>query len=195
MNIRESTSIYGAQIQAYRKQIGDVQQQRKKLENKIKNTSGGKEKYAGEAASLELTYNMLMEKLNEYQDYMEKVNEKKNVIKEGVDTKNQAKAVEEEFENLGKILTVVRRMIKGDIVPSFDEKKVMEYDDKLYQMAKNAQMMAQMQKEKLKKHKSLWEDEEPLEMEDGDEVADNSQAPMGAPEIAEVSDIEINIGE
>ena len=45
----------------------------------------------------------------------------------------------------------------GDKVPAKDEKKLMEYDPKLYMMAKNAAAMLEMRKRK--EHKSLWEDE------------------------------------
>lgn len=63
-----------------------------------------------------------------------------------------------------KIMTVFRNMCKGDIVPPSDEKKLMEFDDKMYTMAKQAQTMAQMMERCEKnKHKSLWEDEEKAE--------------------------------
>lgn len=65
-----------------------------------------------------------------------------------------------------KIMTVFRNMCKGDYVPASDEKKLMEYDDKMYTMAKQAQAMAQMMERcEKKKHKSLWEDEEKAEEE------------------------------
>lgn len=48
---------------------------------------------------------------------------------------------------IGKIMTTIARMCAGDKVPYTDEKKVMEYDDKMYARAKQAQMiMASMKK-------------------------------------------------
>ena len=61
-------------------------------------------------------------------------------------------------------MTVARRLMHGDQVPMQDEKKLMEYDKDLYIMAKNAGMMARL--EKRKKYDSLWEDEEKKEHED-----------------------------
>ena len=59
----------------------------------------------------------------------------------------------------------------------------MEYDDKMYQMAKNMQAMAQQMEKELEKHKSLWEDEEKKEYPDPQEVADNSEFGGELPDI------------
>lgn len=64
----------------------------------------------------------------------------------------------EEAENIAKIMTIFRRICNGDIVPARDEKKLMEHSEKLYQVAKTAQMLAQ--NEDPKKYKSVDEDEE-----------------------------------
>ena len=45
-------------------------------------------------------------------------------------------------------MTVARRLMHGDQVPMQDEKKLMEYDKDLYIMAKNAGMMARLEKRK-----------------------------------------------
>lgn len=67
-------------------------------------------------------------------------------------------AAEEEAENLAKIMTIFRRICNGDIVPARDEKKLLEHSEKLYQVAKTAQMLAQ--NDDPKKYKSVDEDEE-----------------------------------
>ena len=72
-------------------------------------------------------------------------------------------------EEMGKIMTVARRIMHGDQVPMQDEKKLMEFDKDLYIMAKNAGMMAQLKERK--KYDSLWEDEEKKEYEDPMEAA------------------------
>ena len=51
---------------------------------------------------------------------------------------------------LGKIMTTIARMCAGDKVPYSDEKKVMEYDDKMYARAKHAQMLMAYKKKKKK---------------------------------------------
>lgn len=91
------------------------------------------------------------------------------LLEQEINTENARKAkegAEKMFAEEAKIMTVFRNMCKGDIVPASDEKKLMEYDAKIYTMAKQAQMMAQMQaKNELKKHKSMWEEEEKPEEE------------------------------
>ena len=77
--------------------------------------------------------------------------------------------------------------MKGDIVPPSDERKLMEFDDELYQAAKNIGRMRQRLEEQ-KEHKSLWEDEEPKEYPDPMEVADNSEAFGSGPEIVSVDE-------
>ena len=61
----------------------------------------------------------------------------------------------------------------------------MEYDWKLYSMAKNAAAMLEMQ-EKRKEHKSLWEDEEEKTYADPMEVADNTEAFADGPAVVDV---------
>jgi hypothetical protein len=78
-------------------------------------------------------------------------------------------------------------MCHGDKVPATDEKKLMDYDNDLYQMAKTAQMMAQVKKRK--EYKSLWEDEEKKEYEDPLEEADNTETDLVGPDIVSVDDV------
>ena len=74
-------------------------------------------------------------------------------------------------------------MCAGDKVPYSDEKKVMEYDDKMYGKAKQAQMIMAALKEKRKEYDSLW-DKEGGEY-DPEGVADNTQAQGELPKIEE----------
>jgi hypothetical protein len=60
----------------------------------------------------------------------------------------QGDAMEEYAKDMGKIMMVFRRMANGDIVPQSDEKKLMEYDDKMYQVAKNMQARELLEKKK-----------------------------------------------
>ena len=95
-------------------------------------------------------------------------------------TKQQGEAAKKAGEDLGKLMEVARRIMKGAKVPSSDERKLMEFDSKLYQMAKSIGAMAKVRKRK--EYKSLWEDEEKKDQTDPMEVADNSEAGSG-PEI------------
>lgn len=75
--------------------------------------------------------------------------------------RQQGEAMMEAAEELFKILEIFRRISKGDHVPMKDENKLLEYSHELYMTAKNMALMSQ--NAKAKKHKSLWEDEEPQE--------------------------------
>lgn len=99
--------------------------------------------------------------------------------------KKAAEAAGEGFEDMGKALEIARRLMHGDIVPSSDEKFLMDYNKDVYMAAKNMQMMAQ--NEKSKKYDSILEDEEEegeegsasVRQEGGDLVIDASSLNLG----------------
>ena len=186
MKIDEARKLYSSQIKSYHDQQKVLFQQKKELEHKINVTPNGKTVYANEAAVLELTMKAVDEKQTEYKDYMEKLLEQWSATANMVSAEQQGDAMEEYAEDLGKIMEVARRIMKGDIVPGSDEKKLMEHSMELYQAAKNIGAMVR-QKER-KEHDSLWEDEEKTEYEDPMEVANNTEAFAEGPEIVEVAD-------
>ena len=65
--------------------------------------------------------------------------------------------------------------------------KLMEFDYKLYAMAKSAGAMAKLKDGK--EHKSLWEDEEKKENIDAEEAADNVEAFADGPELVDVAEV------
>ena len=187
MKIDEARKLYSSQIKSYHDQQKVLFQQKKELEHKINVTPNGKTVYANEAAVLELTMKAVDEKQTEYKDYMAKLNEQSAAIANMVSAEQQGEAMEEYAEDLGKIMEVARRIMKGGIVPAGDEKKLMEYSMELYQAAKNIGAMIK-QKEK-KEYDSLWEEEkEETVTEDPMEVADNSEAFATGPEIVDVAE-------
>lgn len=100
--------------------------------------------------------------------------------------KQQSKAYEDAAEDMAKALETARRIANGDIVPAQDEKKLLEYDDELYQMAKNAAMLHAMDEER-EKHKTLYGDEEEREYTDPEAET--------APEIKYGVEVEISLGD
>ena len=92
-------------------------------------------------------------KLEESRERVQKVNDNLAELEAGQmnaeSAKKQGEAMAKETENMGKAIEIFRRMSKGGIVPSNDEKLLMEFDDKMYQTAKAMQAMA----ERHKKHK------------------------------------------
>jgi len=61
-----------------------------------------------------------------------------------------------------KAMTVFRELSAGKTVPSYDENKLMQYDSKMYNLAKSAQMLAQLEQDRKqnKTEKSLWDEED-----------------------------------
>lgn len=193
MKISEARQVYNAQIQAYREQQTILAKQKKELEEKMNSTTDGKEIYANEAATLELTLEAVIEKKNEYQEYMSDLNEQWAAIHTIVSSEQQNEATQEYVEDLGKIMKVARRLMKGDIVPPNDEKKLMEYSMELYQAAKNIGSLAKQ--EEKEKHDSLWdEEEEKKTYDDPMETADNAEAFASGPEVVDVADTMASVG-
>jgi len=187
MIIKEARQVYGAQIRSYHEQQIALNEQKAKLERKINTTPNGKNVYANEAAVLELTIQAVDEKQNEYRDYMEKLTEQWTAVANMEVANQQGEAMEEYAANMGKILEVARRLMKGAVVPATDEKKLMEYSMEFYQAAKNIGAMVK-QKEK-EEYDSLWEEKkETDEVKDPVEVADNTEILVGGPKVVEVSE-------
>ena len=194
MKISEARQLYSTQIKAYNEQQVVLSKQKKALEEKMNSVSDGKNLFAEEAAILELTLDAVIEKKNEYQDYMSDLNQQWSAISQMVSSKQQQDASKEYVEDLGKIMEVARRLMKGDIVPPNDEKKLMEYSMEMYQAAKNIGALAK-EKER-EEHESLWDEKEEKKVyDDPMEVADNAQAISGAPQIVDVADMMASAGD
>lgn len=78
--------------------------------------------------------------------------------------KQQQEAGQDIAEDTAKALLTARRIARGDIVPAIDEKKLLEFNQELYKMAKMSAMLHQM--EEHRKDKSLYGDEEEREYTD-----------------------------
>lgn len=185
MKIGEAKQTYGVQIKEYFNKQKELDAEKKALDRKIRTTENGAVVFQNEAAILELQYNAVSDKRQEYQDYMDKLSEQWANVANMVSSEQQGDAMADAAEELGKIMEVAKRIMHGDKVPATDEKKLMEYDWKLYSMAKNAAAMLEMQ-EKRKEHKSLWEDEEEKTYADPMEVADNTEAFDDGPAVVDV---------
>ncbi len=194
MKIKEARQAYGAQISSYSNQLQQLQKQKEELEKRSKLIIDGKVIYEKEAAVLELTMDKVTKKKEEYQKYMEILNQQWAGIANMEASRQQADAAEEYYEDIGKIMEVARRIMKGGIVPPQDEKKLMEYSMELYQAAKNIGSMEQQKKRE--EYDSLWEEKtENKVVEDPMETANNAAAPAGAPAVIEVSEVMKSVAE
>ncbi|NBJ92379.1 hypothetical protein [Parablautia muri] len=186
MKIGEAQQIYREQVKEYRMQRSAISKQLKDIRSRMEDFPGRQEEYASEAATLELTLNALDEKETEYQEYLDRLAEQYCAYWNATVADQQADAAAEYAEDVGKMMEVARRIMKGGIVPASDEKKLMEYSFEMYQTAKNIGALARQ--EKKEKYKSLWKDEEEKEYDDPQEVAENGTAPAGAPDVVEAAD-------
>ncbi len=85
--------------------------------------------------------------------------------------KQQGEVIEEEFDNQARALEIARRISEGGHVPYQDEQLLLEYSDKLYQMAKQAAILAKEHE----KYDTLVPEEEQTEETDVDEGKINEQ--------------------
>lgn len=159
MRLVEAQQAYRAQRQALIDQRKELLNQRKSLERKMNVAVDGKELFAEEAATLELSINANKEQFEKNQEILDQLIEREVAIWNAEAARQQADAMEDYAIDMGKIMTVARRIAKGAIVPAADEQKLMDYSMELYMAAKNMAMLAEMRK-KREKYDSLWDDED-----------------------------------
>lgn len=188
VKIGEAQKIYREQIREYREQKTALSKRLQDVRTRIDAApeANQKKQFESEAVTLELTLDALDEKQTEYQEYMDKLSDKYCAYWNATVAEQQADAMEEYGIEMGKIMEVARRIMKGGVVPAADEKKLMEFSFEMYQTAKNVGAM--VRREKREEYDSLWGDEEEKEYDDPQEVAENAQAPTGAPQVVSVAD-------
>ena len=190
MKIAEAQPIYCGNRKKLVDQMRTLYAQKKDAEQKYRLT--GDTKFSEEAATLELSLQETNEAFEKNQKVVDSLMEQWCAVSNMESAKQAGEAMEKSAADMGKVIMVFRRLANGDIVPQTDEKKLMEYDFKMYQVAKNMQMMAQQAEKERKKHKSLWEDEEEITSEDPTEIADNTEYSGTLPdiEIPDMPDVE-----
>lgn len=181
MKITQARELYATKVKQYREQKQILTERKAEIEQLTKRNKRESAGFENEMVIIELQYQALEEKQTEYREYMSRLTEFETAYMNMLNVKEQGDAVSDAYEDIGKIMEVARRIMRGDIVPVSDEKKLMEYSDELYQAAKNiGELMRQKEREK---HKSLWEDEKAQnETQDIMEQTGEMEAPQG-PEI------------
>lgn len=151
---------------------------KKDLSEKLKETQSSGVNFDRVELSKELS--AIESEYEQTKGVMEKLSLMDANIQNAEAARQQSEAIAEYAETMMKILELFRRIAKGDQVPPADEKKLMEYDPKMYMLAKNMALMNQNGEKE--KHDSLWEDEgteeermEPAEVAANTEVG-NSMA-------------------
>ena len=185
MNIEDARKTYSSVIKDFWTERNSLFHQKEEAEKKYNET--GDTTFSQQAATLELSFQAVDEKYNEYKDFMSKIMELHSSVSNMESSKQQGEAMAEYAEDLAKIMEVARRIANGDIVPPQDEQKLIEYDPELYMSAKNMALMNKMKKKE--KYESLWDDEEPSEPKDPNEIADNTEVPYELPEVVSVEEV------
>lgn len=190
MKIGEARQIYSAQIKEFQQQKLSLAKQKKDLEHKMSILPDGKEQYANEAATLELSYNAVSEKYDEYRNFMEQIMEQHMLLFNAEATKQQGEAMKEYALDQAKIMEVARRIGRGDIVPASDEQKLMEFSMELYMSAKNMAMLSELRDKDKEKYDSLWDDdEEKPDNPDPMDVANDGTLQGTAPDIVSAEEV------
>ncbi|MDE5950486.1 MAG: hypothetical protein K2H12_02760 [Acetatifactor sp.] len=194
MKVGDALAAYRMERKMIVQERRQLYKQKELLERKMNATEGGRERYAEEAATLELSINNVVERFEENLKVLDQLTEQEAVVWNAEVARQQADVMEDAAIEMGKIMEVAHRIAKGAIVPATDEKKLLEYSFELYQAAKNMGAMVQMQK-KREKYDSMWNDEEEEEQEyDPEGKAYNAETDIGLPasmvESADASDIQ-----
>lgn len=122
----------------------------------VKNAAGEDVVLSDEEDKLVLTKAASRQLVNDRRDFGSALTSRAQMACEKTGEEAQKKMAEDQ----AKALAVFRSMSKGNIVPSSDESRLMEFDDKLYQTAKMAQALAQMAKKRAEKKESEWDEKE-----------------------------------
>ncbi len=179
MKISEAQSIYRAYRQDLINQTKTLIKQRDEAQKKFETT--GSSQFSEQAATLQLSIEATQEKFDENQKVLDSLAEQYAAVWNTEVSKQQADAMQDMGIEMSKIMTVARRMSNGDEVPYTDEKKLLEFSNELYQAAKSAQMIHQM--EEHEKYDSLWGEEEEPEEYDPQGKADNAEVQIALPDI------------
>lgn len=181
MKIGEALAAYRGERKIIVQERRELYRQKESLEKKINAAPGGRERYADEAATLELSINNVNERFEENLKVLDQLTEQEAAVWNAEVSRQQADVMEDAAVEMGKIMEVAHRIAKGAIVPAADEKKLLDYSFEMYQAAKSMGAMAQMQK-KREKYDSLWDDEEEEKQEyDPAGKAYNAETDIGLP--------------
>ena len=101
MKVGEARGIYSSVLKSYNQQKFKLSKQRNELKERMESTPDGKTLYADEAATLDLQYNAVAEKQDEYQDYVDQLMEQWESKFNSVAAKQQDEAAKCTFHLYG----------------------------------------------------------------------------------------------
>ncbi len=182
MRLIEAQQAYRIQRQELIDQRRELLNRQKTLERKMNITEGGRELFAEEAATLELSINANKEKFEQNLKVLDSLAEQEALVWNAEVCRQQSDAMSDYAVDMAKIMEVARRISSGGRVPATDEQKLMEYSMELYMSAKNMAMLKELE-EKRKQYDSLWDEEEEEQAEyDPQGKAENAEVDIALPE-------------
>lgn len=182
MRLIEAQQAYRFQRQELIDQRRELLNRQKTLERKMNTTEGGRELFAEEAATLELSINANKEKFEQNLKVLDSLAEQEAAVWNAEVCRQQSDAMSDYAVDMAKIMEVARRISSGGRVPATDEQKLMDYSMELYMSAKNMAMLKELE-EKRKEYDFLWDDEEEGQAEyDPQGKAENSEVDIALPE-------------
>ena len=190
MKIGEAQKLYRAQRATLLDQKRKLLKKKEDLEKKANITPEGKEVYANEAATLELTIDAVTQRFDENQKVLDRLAEEHALVWNAEVARQQNDAAQEYGEDMAKLMEVARRIGKGAKVPASDEKKLMDYSMEVYLAAKNLAMLNE--KKKREKYKSLWEDKDDKQKQEYDPQgkAENAETSVGLPDTSPIEGVD-----
>ena len=177
VTIGEARQAYAAKMQALNEQRKALYEQKKALEDgKIEMTDE-------EISALGKAIDRVEFNRDRTSEGLDGLNNRRTFLQYAESTKRSGEAAAKTASDYSKCLEVARRIARGDKVPPYDEKKLMEFSSVMYQTSKT--MAAIAQNEKVKKHKSLWGNEDDNKPQRSvDEVVDNMESGVSMSDIS-----------
>ena len=118
MKTGEARGIYGSVLKSYNEQKFKLSKQREELKERMESTPDGKTRYADEAATLELKYNAVAEKQDEYQNYVNQLMAQWEGKFNSVVAKQQGEAAKDYGEEMAKIRLYTGSTRFNTVIPS-----------------------------------------------------------------------------
>lgn len=179
MNIKDAQKVYRTYAMDLSKEISTLSS--KQVQAKKQYELTGQEVFGEQAATLQISMDATQKLYDDNQKVLDSLAEQYAFAWNEEVAKQQSDPECGIGAEMSRIMTTAQRIARGDEVPYTDEKKLMEYDAKLYQAVKSAQMLHRM--EKHEKHESLWEGIEEAAAKYNPEEAAETATAHGLPEI------------
>ena len=116
MKVGEALAAYRTERKMIVQERRELYKRRESLEKRMNAAEGGRERYADEAATLELSIDNLNARFEENLKVLDQLTEQEAAVWNAEVSRQQADVMEDYAVEMGKILEVAHRIAKGAIV-------------------------------------------------------------------------------